>query len=120
MTETFENNVESEKQCLIIDNRIPDEESIPIYGLNFPSSLIYMVKKISRLLRSKERINDQEIFRILLQLIVAFTICIPSILIGAIFLNERYETKQLCIFLMLQGICGFFIVVIHLCAVILE
>jgi hypothetical protein len=113
MTETFENNVGSENECLIIDNRIPDEESIP-------SSLIYMVKKISRLLRSKICVNEQQLFGILLQLIVGFTICIPSIVIGAIFLNERYETKQLCIFLILQGICGFFIVIIHLCAAILE
>lgn len=48
------------------------------------------------------------------QLLLVFIMFIVAIIVGAIFLNQCNNEQMICIFLVVHGVCGIIVVLVHM------
>lgn len=48
------------------------------------------------------------------QISVVFMLFFVAIIIGAVFLNQCHDERMLCVFLIVHGVCGIVVILIHI------
>lgn len=94
------------------------ERLVRLKKLHFPWPLIHVAGKLFAIGQSDSNITMQLLFSFRFPLLINSTIYMLCIIFGAIFLDNYSYSRMLPIFLIVQGSCGFFVVMIYVGATI--
>jgi hypothetical protein len=82
--------------------------------LSFTWFLIKVIQQIRKLCPPNYALLKRENLSYYAQLLLMFIMFIVAIVIGAIFLNNCYNEQMICIFLIVHGVCGIVVVLVHM------
>jgi hypothetical protein len=88
--------------------------------LSFAWFLLQMIQHIRKLRRPNFALLKRENFSYYAQLLLIFFMFIVAIVTGAVFLNHCYNERMICIFLIVHGVCGIIVVLVHMIAAFVE
>lgn len=88
--------------------------------LTFTWFFTRVVQKISKLCGTNHALFQRKHISYHIQLIITFVLFIATIIVGAIYLNNCYTERMICIFLIVQGVTGLVVVLVHIFAAIVE
>ncbi len=103
-----------------------DEESdtdvrlVESNALSFPWFLIRVVQGIRKLFGLNHALFKRKNISYYVQLSFTFIVFVVATGIGAIYLNECSDERMICIFLIVQGVCGLVVVLVHTTAAVVE
>ncbi len=84
--------------------------------LSFAWFLIKLIQQIRKLCPPNYALFKQEGLSYYAQLLLIFLMFIVAIVIGAVFLNDCYNEQMICIFLIVHGVCGIVVILVHMTA----
>ena len=108
---------QNEEDVLISDEHLCDDHFRNLDELSFPWPLINAIRQSSHFFRSSPGSFKDLLGSFRLQLFVVFIICILCIVFGAVFLDDCSHQRMACIVLIVQGVCGLFVVLIQALAI---
>ncbi len=120
MEKKSEASEQTEQQVRMSEDNTSDDQPTKHNELNFPWPLINTIMDSKATFQSKSKFVKHLLFLFRLQLLVVFSICIVCIVVGSVFLGYCYNHRMLCIFFIVQGTCGIFVVIVHMCAIAFE
>lgn len=95
-------------------------EPVQVDELSFSWFLIKVVHEVQKLCRSDCAFLTRKDISYHVQLLLAFVIFIVAIVIGSIYVNICFNERMICVFLIVQGSCGLFVVFVHISAAVAE
>ena len=126
---------ESHIICVMFEQLESQEENIPMMAeedsesidrlvepdeLSFSWFLSKLVKEVRKLCGSDYVFFKQKHLSYHIQLLLTFIMFIVAIVVGSIHLNDCSNERMICIFLIVQGVCGLFVVLIHISAAVAQ
>ena len=97
-----------------------DDRPLERNELSFSWFLMKVVQEMRQLGGSNHALFQRKNFSYHVQLLFAFIIFMVATIVGAIYLNNCYNERMICIFLIVQGVCGLVVVLVHIIAAIVK
>jgi presenilin-like A22 family membrane protease len=115
MNKIREETVDNKEKAFIIEDNVLKDEAGKLDELSFSWSLMDLVKKVCRFFQSQCSTDIERCVSTYGWLyFIAFTISISSIILGVISIDKCYKARLTYIFLIVQGLCSLFVVLIQL------
>lgn len=108
---------QNEEDVLMSDEHLSDDHFRHLDELSFPWPLINAIRQSSSFFRSSPRSFKDLLVSFRLQLFVLFIICMLCIVFGAVFLDDCPHQRMVCVVLIVQGVCGLFVILIQAWAI---
>ncbi len=97
-----------------------DDTRVKSNELSFSWFLIRLVQGIRKLFGLNHALFKRENIFYYVQLLLTFIVFVVATGIGASYLGECYDERMICIFLIVQGVCGLGVVLVHTSAAVVE
>jgi hypothetical protein len=112
---------QKDTEILTVEDNKSDDESTRLNELRFPWPLInFIIDSKEVIYLSKPKLIKHLLLSYRLRLFVVFLTCILCIEYGSIVRGKNSEQRMLCIFFIVQGTCGLFVVSVHTCAIFFQ
>jgi len=106
---------------LTVEDNKSDDESTRLNELSFQSPLFNFIIDLKEVIYlSKPNLIKYLLLSYRLQLFVVFITSILWIEYGSIVREQNSDHQMLCIFFIVQGTCGLFVVLVHTCAILFQ
>jgi hypothetical protein len=118
----YEQSEQQEENVLMMNDEDSDTDGRPLESdeLSFSWFLIRVRQEIQKLCGPNHALFKRKNISYHVQLLLMFIIFIFATIIGAHYLNDCYNERMICIFLIVQGVCGLIVVLVHISAAIVR
>ncbi len=118
----------SDESALLEENRPTLEEEdteglvlpVNLDELSFSWFLMKVVQGVQNFCRPDNTFFKRKYRSYHVHLVLTCIIFIVGIIVGSIYLNDCSNERMICIFLIVQGVCGLFVVLVHITAAFAE